>query len=343
MSNQWGRDQQATRGRGSSGLVLPAVLCVALIAAGGYFWFARQAMQTEIAALKTSTASLTTELAEVTAQRDKANNDLVNFKKNSGNWAEELEKDYAELKLNEVPKLTRLLDKRDADISALEKLLLTEKTASKSASDDFTATIAGLNAQLSAARDDLTDARTQAQNLGADKLALNNQLNSLKAGLEKATANAIAAQKALDQKVTEAGKQPSALKSPLELARDAQIKTLEQSLGEERRKVEALQKQLEAAAGMTAETPSNAPVTGKPVPETGQPAPSVELVPRDRLMVDNIIGTTRGMGFLDDEKKQRLKNQLVSGACVTDALESVFDKVPLVLMRNLMRDFKSDC
>lgn len=343
MSNQWGRDQQVTRGRGSSGLVLPAVLCVALIAAGGYFWFARQAMQTEIAALKTSTASLTAELAEATAQRDKANGDLVNFKKNSGNWAEELEKDYVELKLNEVPKLTRLLDKRDADISALEKLLLTEKTASKSASDDFTATIAGLNAQLSAARDDLTDARTQAQNLGADKLALNNQINSLKASLDKATADAIAAQKALEQKVTEAGKQPSTFESPPDLARDAQIKTLEQSLGEERRKVETLQKQLEAAARMTAETPSNAPMTGKSVPETGQPAPSVELVPRDPLMVDNIIGTTRGIGFLDDEKKQRLKDQLVSGACVTDALESVFDKVPLVLMRNLMRDFKSDC
>ena len=60
-------------------------------------------------------------------------------------------------------------------------------------------------------------------------------------------------------------------------------------------------------------------------------------------MVDTIIGTTRGVGFLDDEKKQRLKDQLVSGACVTDALESVFDKVPLILMRNLMRDFKSDC
>ncbi|URK87844.1 hypothetical protein LP421_08725 [Rhizobium sp. RCAM05350] len=85
---------------------------MALIAAGGYFWVARQNMQAEIAALKADTASLTAELTKVTAEKDKANSDLVNLKKNSGNWAEELEKDYAELKLNEVPKLNRLLDKR---------------------------------------------------------------------------------------------------------------------------------------------------------------------------------------------------------------------------------------
>lgn len=347
MSNQWGRDHQVTRGRGSSSLLLPAVLCVALIGAGGYFWFARQAMQTEIAGLKSGTASLTAELAEVTAQKDKANSDLVNLKKNSGNWAEELEKDYAELKLNEVPKLTRLLDKRDADISALEKLLSTERTAAKSAADDFTATIASLNDQLSSARSAFADARTQAQNLGADKLTLNKQVTSLKAALERAMADAVAAQKALEQKVTEAEKKPPTFKSALDLARDVQIKTLEQSLGEERRKVETLQKQLEdqaeAAARITAETPSNTPLVDKPIAEAGQPVPAVGLVPRDRLMVDTIIGTTRGVGFLDDEKKQRLKDQLASGACVTDALESVFDKVPLILMRNLMRDFQSDC
>ena len=347
MSNQWGRDHQVTRGRNSSGLVLPAVLCVALIAAGGYFWFARQAMQTEIAALKTSTASLTAELAEATAQRDKANSDLVNFKKNSGNWAEELEKDYAELKLNEVPKLTRLLDKRDADISALEKLLSTEKAAAKSAADDFTATIAGLNAQLSTARADSADASAQAQNLAADKLALNKQIDSLKTSLEKAEADVVAAQKTLRQKVAETEKETPTFKSALDLAREEQIKTLEKSLGEERRKVEALQKQLEdqtkAAARITAETLSDTPAIEEPVSRTGQPVAGSGLVPRDRLMVDTIIGTTRGVGFLDDEKKQRLKDQLVSGACVTDALESVFDKVPLILMRNLMRDFKSDC
>lgn len=347
MSNQWGRDQQVTRGRGSSGLLLPAVLCLALIGAGGYFWFARQAMQTEIAALKAGTALLTSELGDVTAQKDKANSDLVNLKKNSGNWAEQLEKDYAELTLNEVPKLNRLLDKRDADISALEKLLSTERAAAQAAADDFTATIAGLNDQLNTARTATAAAQTQAKNLGADKLALNKEITGLKAALEKAMADAVAAQKALGQKATEPETKPPTFKSALDLARDVQIKTLEQSLGEERRKVETLQKQLddqaEAATGTAPETQSDTAVIDKPVSETGQSVPGAGLVPRDRQMVDAVIGTTRGVGFLDDEKKQRLKDQLASGACVTDALESVFDKVPLILMRNLMRDFKSDC
>jgi predicted nucleic acid-binding Zn-ribbon protein len=347
MSNQWGRDHQVTRGRGPSGLLLPAVLCLALIAAGGYVWFARQNMQAEIAALKSETASLTAELAKVTAEKDKANSTLVNFKKNSGNWAEELERDYAELKLNEVPKLTRLLDKRDADISALEKRLSAEKTAAKTAADAFDVTIARLNEQLIAAKAGAADARTQVQNLGADKLALNTQITGLKAALEQAMADTVAAQKALEQKVAEAEKKPPTFKSALDLARDVQIRTLEQSLGEERRKVETLQKQLEdqsaAAAKVAGETPADAPAMDNPVSEAGQSGSGVKLVPRDRQMVDNIIGTTRGVSFLNDEKKQHLKDQLASGACVTDALESVFDKVPLVLMRNLMRDFKSDC
>ncbi|MBP1856811.1 hypothetical protein [Rhizobium herbae] len=349
MTNQWGRNNQPTRGGGASSLMLPAVLCLALIGAGGYFWFARQQLQTEVAALKAETASLTAELAKVTVEKDKATSNLVELKKNSGNWAEQLEKDYADLKLNEVPKLNRLLDKRDADISALEKLLATEKAAAKSAADDFTATIARLNEQLSAAKADAADAAAQAQSLGADKITLNKQVTGLKAALEQAMADTVAARKALEQKVTEAEKKPTTFKSALDLARDVQIQTLEQSLGEERRKVEVLEKQLEdqaaaaAAAKVTVTTRSDTPAAEEPVSETEQTVPSVGSRPRDRLLVENIIGATRGVGFLDDEKKQRLKDQLASGACVTDALESVFDKVPLILMRNLMRDFKSDC
>jgi hypothetical protein len=200
---------------------------------------------------------------------------------------------------------------------------------------------------LSAAKAETADARIRAQNLGAEKLDLNKQVTSLKTALERAMADTVAAQKAMEQKATEAEKKPPTFKSALDLARDVQIKTLEQSLDEERRKVETLQQQLEdqaeAAARTVVTTPSDTSAVDKPVSEIGQSVPGVGLVPRDRYMVDNIIGATRGVGFLNDEKKQRLKDQLASGACVTDALESVFDKVPLILMRNLMRDFKSDC
>ncbi|OBZ94147.1 hypothetical protein ADU59_18365 [Pararhizobium polonicum] len=346
MSNQWGRNNQVTRGGGSSSLLLPAVLCLLLAAAGGYFWFARQQMQTEIAALTAQTDSLRDELAAVTAEKDTANSNLAELKRNSGSWAGELEKDYADLTLNEVPKLHRLLDKRDADISALEKLLSTEKTAAKTAADDFTATIAGLTQQLSTAKAEVADARTQVQNLSTDKAALNKQVTDLKAAVERAMADTVAARKALEQKVTEAEKKPPTFKSALDLARDVQIQTLEQSLADERRKVEALETQLEdqaAVAGKTTVVPSDTPAIDKPVAETEETVPAAGLKPRDRSMVDKIIGATRGVSLLDDEKKQRLKDRLVSGACVTDALEDAFGRVPLILMRNLMRDFKSDC
>lgn len=346
MSNQWGRNSQVTRSGSSSGLVLPAVLCVVLIAAGGYFWFTRQAMQTEIAALKVQAVSLTEQLGKVTAERDKVTGDLAEFRKNSGNWAGELEQEYADLKLNEVPKLNRLLDKRDADISTLEKLLSTEKAAAKSAADDFTATIAKINAELTAAKSDADGAKKQAESLAADKLALNKQITSLRSAVERAMADTVAAREALEQKQAEV-QGATAFKSALE-ARDAQIETLEQSLGEERRKVAALEKQLADQAAAAAIAKDS---TGKPadtplatdMPGTVETKPAAGLTPRDSLLVENVIGATRGLGFLDEEKTQRLKDKLIAGVCVTDALESVFDKVPLVLMRNLMRDFKSDC
>lgn len=351
MNNQWGRNNQVTRSGGSSGLMLPAVLGVVLIAAGAYFWFSRQAMQSEIAALQVEAGSLTDELSKVTADRDKITNDLAEFRKNSGNWAGELEQEYADLKLNEVPKLNRLLDKRDADISTLEKLLSTEKAAAKSAADDFTATIAKINEELNAAKSDAADARKQAKNLAADKLALDKQIASLRSAVERAMADTVAARKALEQKQAEAEKAPPTFKSALDLARDVQIETLEQSLGEERKKVAALEKQLadQAAAAALAKTSDVKPavVDNTPsadgTPSAGEAEPGASLTPRDSLLVENVIGSTRGLGFLDEEKTQRLKDKLIAGACVTDALESVFDKVPLILMRNLMRDFKSDC
>lgn len=348
MSNQWGRNSQVTRSGSSSGLVLPAILCVVLIAAGGYFWFTRQAMQTEIAELKVQAGSLTDQLGKVTAERDKVTGDLAEFRRNSGSWAGELEQEYAELKLNEVPKLNRLLDKRDADISTLEKLLSTEKATAKSAADDFTATIAKINADLTAAKSGAAAAKKQAESLAADKLALNKQITGLRSAVERAMADAVAARRALEKKQAEAEKTPPTFKSALDLARDVQIERLQQSLGEERKKVAALEKQLADQAAAAAVAKDS---TGKPadtplatdMPSTVETKPDDALTPRDSLLVENVIGATRGLGLLDEEKTQRLKDKLIAGVCVTDALESVFDKVPLVLMRNLMRDFKSDC
>jgi hypothetical protein len=342
----WGRNNQVTRSSGSAGMALPVILCVALIGVCAYFWFARQAMQTEIAALKAQAVTMTDDLNRVNAEKGKATNDLAEFRKNSGNWAGELEQEYADLKLNEVPKLNRLLDKRDADISTLEKLLLTEKAAAQSAADDFTATIAKINEELSAVKTDAADAKSRAEGLSADKLALNKQITRLRSEMERAVADTLAARKALEQRQAEIEKSPPTFKSALDLARDVQIQTLEQSLAEERRKVIALEKQLaDQAVAATAAKNSDLKTTDTPVVDKSpsEAGPAAGLTPRDSLLVENVIGATRGLGFLDEEKTQRLKEKLIAGVCVTDALESVFDKVPLVLMRNLMRDFKSNC
>ncbi|WP_275782539.1 hypothetical protein [Pararhizobium gei] len=352
MTNQWGRNNQVTRGGSSGfGIVLPAFLCLALIGSGGYFWYIRQSLQTEISALGSRTQALSAELARVTAEREKAVGDLESFRKNSGNWAGELEKDYANLTLNEIPKLNRLLDKRDADISVLEKRLAVEQKAAESAATGFRETIDGLSQQLSTAKKESADAVQQAsdrtramEQLAAQASKLTTEAASLRSALERAQADTVSARKALESRTAEQEKKPPTFKSALDLARDSQIQALERSLSEERRKTAALEKEL-------ARRPASAdPVDGETsgeakakVPQNTVETSNAAVKPRDSALVETIVSGTRGLGLLDEASTERLKDELVAGACVTDALETVFDKVPLVLMRNLMRDFKSDC
>lgn len=348
MSNQWGRNSQVPGRNASSSMMLPVALCLALIGTAGYFWFARNAMQIEIAALEAQTASLSQELARVTAEKDKISGDLAEFRKNSGRWAGELEQEYADLKLNEVPKLNRLLDKRDADIAMLEKSLSAEKASAKAAGDDFAKTIAALNGELSAAKAQVARGKDEIANLSSDRQRLESEVADLRTALDSAMAETAAARNMLEQNKTKVEETQPTFKSALDLARDVQIKALERSLSEERLKVAALEKQLadQAAAAQPADQvrPDASAGASTTTQEGEATAPSgAGRTPRDAALVDTIVGATRGLGFLDEQKTTRLKEELVAGACVTDALESVFDKVPLILMRNLMRDFKSDC
>jgi hypothetical protein len=52
---------------------------------------------------------------------------------------------------------------------------------------------------------------------------------------------------------------------------------------------------------------------------------------------------TPGLDRLNDTQRDRLERTLVSGECVTNALGGVFKRVPVLALRNLMRDLDSDC
>ncbi len=357
MSNQWGRNNQP-RTAGSSGFLLPAFLCLIIAGGGVYLWFARQAMQAEIAAVNVENIDLTTTIGKITAERDKLATDMKIFRENSGDWAGELEKEFAELKLNEVPKLNRLLDKRDADISDLEKQLADVKSQSAKAADDYAVTIAKISSQLESTKQTAQSLEKRVRDIDTERRKLSDDLAAARQLATRTAEERDRAQTALVKQQQEAETAIAAAKSETDQSRDRAISALEAALAGERRKVADLETRLAAASRRAAEVPASTEAGPKTtsVPEEQPVATSRDaageseaidtppvLTARPEASVETALRLTPGLGNLNAEKSAALKEKLVSGVCVTTALESVFERVPVIVMRNLMRDLKSDC
>jgi chromosome segregation ATPase len=67
------------------------------------------------------------------------------------------------------------------------------------------------------------------------------------------------------------------------------------------------------------------------------------LEPRNRTDVVQALQSATGLGSLSDAQREVLTNRLESGECVTTALEAVFDRVPILALRDLIRDLNSNC
>jgi len=352
MSNQWGRNNQPRTG-GSSGFLLPAFLCLIIAGGGVYLWFARQTMQSEIAAVNTENIGLTTTIGKMTAEKDKLAKDLKAFRENSGDWAGELEKEFADLKLNEVPKLNRLLDKRDADISALQKQLAELRAQSAKAADEYAGTISSISGDLEGARQAAEALEKQVRSVDAERRDLAGDLAAAQDTVTKRTAERDAARKALVVQAQEAEARLAAAKAESGNTRDAAVLALQASLEAERRKVSDLQTRLATAnaalqsdaAAQTKDVPDDAVDTGSRATSGSTEAAQDEktLKQRPQSAVETALRLTPGLGGIEAGKIAGLKEKLVSGVCVTEALESVFERVPVIVMRNLMRDLKSDC
>lgn len=67
-------------------------------------------------------------------------------------------------------------------------------------------------------------------------------------------------------------------------------------------------------------------------------------VARTATQVETALGRATGLDTLSASQRSGLKDELVAGACVTVSLEKVFgNPVPVVPLRNLVRDLDSDC
>ena len=80
----------------------------------------------------------------------------------------------------------------------------------------------------------------------------------------------------------------------------------------------------------------------KPALDNTRPAADSRS-PRNAALVAEAMRDTPGLDRLTGAERDRLESTLLSGECVTNALGGVFRRVPVLTLRNLMRDLDSDC
>ncbi|MDP3524348.1 MAG: hypothetical protein Q8S27_07200 [Hoeflea sp.] len=122
------------------------------------------------------------------------------------------------------------------------------------------------------------------------------------------------------------------------------IYELETRLAEVERELTAALAAREAVqppAGAEPEVTAQPPEPETPV--TAAAPDSAVLAPRDPDAVAAALRSAPGIGSLTGAERQMLTERLIQGECVTTALEAVFNRVPILTLRNLIRDLNSDC
>lgn len=353
MSNQWGRDSQPIGGRGASAapVILALVLGLALGGGAGYGYlrYLSGDAASRLAAVEQRNSELSGELADT---RQKLGQALAAQQKNEagiepaeGEAAElqtklDLQRSELDAMAEEVARISDALQAERARSNSLSQELDGERNklrsqaallaeAEKSGADSRAqadAAIADLQARMAARQG---DGQREIDRLRGEEIPrLNRQIAELS---DKVAANEADAAKAQLQR--------QALEKAVDGAR-ADVAALHAALDTEQQKNAALTAEVQRLK-RDAGSPSAA--TEPQSPPAAAENPSAEEAARDVALVDKVLAGTPGIDRLTSDNRQRLRDMLVSGQCVTTGLRAVFPSVPLVTLRNLMRDLKSDC
>lgn len=348
MAEQWGRDSsfQPSGRRGSGALVIVAVVfALAIGAAGGYAasYFSQPETSRNVDAAAAKSSELETALVTARLELDEARAAQAA----SAAQVDELKADVARMA---------------SDLDAMTQRLAQSSSAAKPSSDGTAALEAmtrerdGLAAEnqtlnqslkaLEAERDALARTADAArENMEAELARLKAdvvpQLTAERDGLQRKITIMLADEADLKARIEAASSQNAsdadniaALQAQLAQARQQLIVAQEAlaALDTEKSKPPAAQ-----GAPTMAGSQQNDPATN--VAEPVQPASS----PRDREVVATALRAAPGLETLSDDSRRVLSDRLVSGECVTTALEAVFDRIPILTLRDLIRDLNSGC
>lgn len=349
LTSQWGRDSSfqsgSKRGIGVAG-VIAIVFALALGAAGGYAaaYFTQPDNSTALDAARAETAEL--DRALLVARQELA--DARAGQTSSAAQVDQLEADIARMA---------------ADLDAMAEKLAASSSPDKTREDGTSAAVQAMSAERDRLAAENQDLKSELSALEAERDALGKSANAEQQRLEAELARLedeilpqlTADRDRLQQKVTMMLTDQATLKTRIKQASDALasdagvIADLEGRLAETERELKASQAALaalERTASRTAEDKDPAPVADSGEGELNArseqdagPATS----PRDPDSVAAALRSAPGLETLSEEDRRRLAERLVSGECVTTALESVFERIPILTLRNLIRDLNSDC
>ena len=350
MATQWGRDSSFQSGgrRGSAGLIIVvSILSLALGFGGGYAAF--RYMQPGQFTQQDNNASLdhaNTEIADLNAALSVAMKDLEDARAAQAASVAEVEDLQAQAarQAADLDAMTEKLAALSSETSvpednteALEALIL-ERDILAAENETLASNLAALETERDALRQEAAEAE---ERLAAELARINDQvlpeLTAERDDLQRRILVLLDNQSALKAQINAAAQSKAA---------DAErIAELEARLAENARELSDAQEALLAREVEQAE----AEVNSSSIEPTARVEPSSEtsampeLEPRDPDAVAAALRSAPGIGLLSADDQRALTERLVSGECVTSALESVFDRVPILTLRNLIRDLSSDC
>ncbi|GMB83069.1 hypothetical protein NN6n1_38520 [Shinella zoogloeoides] len=340
MNNQWGRSGNGTTAGGGSvagGILFASVISLALGAAAGYGGL--RVMSGAVPASEIEQRDQ--RIAELARELDARIAQIEDGSQRSQTLADE----------NRTLKQQVEALRSDAGGSAAiaENARLTQDVIPGLKSDLQRASDRAADAEASKTKtEDALRERERQLSLSTDRIAqletALDQARGAQAGTQSAEAKRLAAEAAtLRRQLEDVRRAETSMRTKdlpalrEEISRkDREISDLKASNGTLAARIDML----EAAAGSTQQ---KGPGNAGDGPARDNVKPDDSRTPRDAALVADAMRDAPGLDRLTGTQRDQLERTLVSGECVTNSLGGVFKRVPVLTLRNLMRDLDSDC
>ena len=381
LASQWGRDsgfQSGGKRGGGAATISALILALALGVAGGYGAFrftqpdpgaALDDVRTEATRLNEALATARQELEAAraaresdTAQIDELNATIARQAGELDAMTEKLAASTAEAPAPQDGTAAIETATRERDALAAENLDLQQKVTALEAERDALNKDAGadrerLEAEIARLQNDVVPQLTAERDAlnkaaGADRDRLEAEIARLRDDVvPQLTAERDQLQRKVSLMLTDQATLKARIKATSDAnASDAQmIADLQARLAEAQRKLTASEAELATIKVRNTEAAANEAAATAADKEPAEPATgsgaqdSATQTPRDPAAVAAALRAAPGLETLSDDARRKLTERLVAGDCVTTALESVFDRVPVLALRNLIRDLNSGC